>query len=76
MYDGLLPIWASKKVVSVKYFTTLWTKESGFFKIRLPCFANNAKLKAFKSLKPIPPSIFGEQSFSHDTQASFLSFAF
>ena len=41
-----------------------------------PCLAKRAKLKALRSLNPIPHSAFDVHNFFHDTQAIFLSFSF
>ena len=78
VYKGLLPKWASKKLVLLKYFAfkTLWTRESGFWMICHPCLAKSAKLNALRSLNPSPPSAFLWHIFSHETQAIFHSFSF
>ena len=78
MYDGLLLSWASLKVLSTKYFAfrTLWTRELVFCCILHPCLARRARLNALRSLNPMPPSSLGVHSFSHVTQAIFLSLSF
>ena len=62
------------KLEFLKYLAlyTLWIREEVFWSSRHPCFARSAKLNAFKSLKPIPSSIFLVHILSHDTQAIFL----
>ena len=75
MYDGFLPSCASMKLFSGKYpaFKTLCARELGFWESRHPCFASKARLKAFKSLNPMPPSAFGLHIFPQAIQASFFS---
>ena len=62
----------------MKYFalSTLWIRELGLCCILHPYLARRARLKAFKSLNPIPPFAFGFHKFFHDTQAIFLAFPF
>ena len=62
----------------MKYFflKTLWTKEFWFFWSLQPCLVSRAKLKAFKSLNPMPPLSFRIHNFFHEIHAIFLSLSF
>ena len=66
VYDGFRHSWASMKLLSGKYLTfrILWVRDPGFWMSLHPCFASKAKLKALRSLNPIPPSTFGLHIFS------------
>jgi hypothetical protein len=52
-------------------FKTLAQSEFGSAINLHTCFANIAKLKEWRSLNPIPPSIFGKQSFHQEYQCIF-----
>ena len=77
-YEALLPSIASLKGLFTKYLSlnTLYTKELGFCWILQPCFARRARLNTLQSLKPMPLSSFGIQSFSYAIHAIFLSLSF
>lgn len=72
------PNCASINVHLAKYLAlnTLWRRESGVWMIHQPCFARSARLKPFKSLKPILSSDLGKQMFSQAVHAIFLSLFF
>ena len=55
--DGLLSSWASRKDLSAKSLAwkTWWKREFVFWRRHQPCLVRRAKLKAFKSLKPMLP---------------------
>ena len=77
-YEGLRPRFASMKLLPTKHFASsiLWVMEFGFCCICHPYLARSARLKALKSLNPMPPFDFGMCSFSHEIQAIFLSLSF
>ena len=74
-YDGLLPNSASIKKQFGKYLDLYTQKniEWVLWKSLHACFANRAKLKAWISLKPIPPLPSGLQSFFQLIQWIFFS---
>lgn len=73
--EGWLPNSALRNVECSKYLAlkTWWKSVFWFCRSRHPCFARRDKLKAFKSLNPIPSSAFGLQSLSQAINGSFLS---
>ena len=76
--DGWWPFLACIKSSSGKYLflKTLQKSELPPCYNRQPCLAKRATLKALKSLKPMPPSIFGSYSLSHFIHAIFCSLPF
>ena len=72
--EGHLPSYASKNVSFAKYLAlkTGWNREFWFCMRCQPCFAKRARMKAFKSLKPMLHSTFGLQSLSQAIQGIFL----
>lgn len=74
VYNGLLPNYAPMKSDSRKYLvlSTLCARDSKFWVSRHPFFASNTKMKALRSLKPIPSSAFGLHIFAQAIQANFL----
>ena len=74
--EGLYPNSASMKVQLGKY-RALYTLKNREWLPRISshtCFASMARLKAWMSLKPIPPLSFGLYSLLHLIQWIFLSF--
>ena len=73
--DGLLLSWASRKDLLAKYLAwkTWWKREFVFWRRRQPCLARRARLKAFKSLKPMPPASLDLHNLSQETQNIFCS---
>jgi len=56
----------------VPSFETRWTREEVLVCKRQPCLAKRVRLKAFRSRKPKPPSVFGTQILSQLDQANLF----